>query len=317
LTQINSDGRPEGTLYFAAGVVLVSLFYYAYRAIKNPDSKRGLARLWIDQRVVVDGQLIMKNLVALVGFMLLYQLIQNLANLSLFSAQLANVNPGIITTIWSTNPLFSAIADAIFFKQTLKYFHYVGMFALIACGILISLRDIIYTQEAQPGAAPALPQILPAWVAVMSGIILTMCFTANQILCKHFKKEKQFDLNHLSYFTFGLSSMFLLVIAVVVWTNGSTQAFNPSSFLWGTLGSIINFVGKLCVQNAAANGPLGPAMAIVSTTSIFLIAVEVLFYNQILVLTDWIAIVLGLFGIFELIFPQVFEKLLRFNQGQH
>ena len=59
----------------------------------------------------------------------------------MYFAARANVNTGVIVTIWSVNPLFMAIADYIMFKQKLQWFHSVGMLMIVICVIFISMSN--------------------------------------------------------------------------------------------------------------------------------------------------------------------------------
>ena len=102
-------------MYFAFGFLLVSFVIYTSHGIKNEKQKEGLSRFWIDLGVKENGVTNGKKVFMLTVFAILFQLIQNLAMLSLFLAQLANMNTGIIATIWAINPLISAIADSIFY----------------------------------------------------------------------------------------------------------------------------------------------------------------------------------------------------------
>lgn len=58
-------------------------------------------------------------------------------------AVLAEVNVGLITIIWSINPLYMAAADYYLFGTNLKCYHLVGTALIVCCTILLSLRPII------------------------------------------------------------------------------------------------------------------------------------------------------------------------------
>jgi len=61
----------------------------------------------------------------------------------MYFANTAGVNVGVITTIWSLNPAFMAIADYFFNNQKLQYFHHIGLVAIICCCIVISLSGVV------------------------------------------------------------------------------------------------------------------------------------------------------------------------------
>ena len=55
----------------------------------------------------------------------------------------AQINPGIITTIWSISPLIGALADKIIFGRSFQFRHMIGVFALIGCADCISLSGVL------------------------------------------------------------------------------------------------------------------------------------------------------------------------------
>ena len=58
-------------------------------------------------------------------------------------AHRAHVNVGIISTLWFSTPVFSAILDFFIFGQRLKPNQVAGMVLIICCGISISLSKIL------------------------------------------------------------------------------------------------------------------------------------------------------------------------------
>ena len=77
----------------------------------------------------------------------LFFLIQNLAVVTLYFAERAEINSGTITTIWNAGPLFTSIMDLIMFNQKMKYYHIIGMVPLVLCSVVLSLQDLIYPKE--------------------------------------------------------------------------------------------------------------------------------------------------------------------------
>ena len=59
--------------------------------------------------------------------------------LCMYYATKAGINVGVITVIWSVNPLLMAIGDRIFYKRRIKYYHYIGLIAIMLCTICIAL----------------------------------------------------------------------------------------------------------------------------------------------------------------------------------
>jgi len=69
---------------------------------------------------------------------------------TMYFAALAHVNAGIITTVWAVTPLFLAITDCCFFHIKLEYFHYIGMFSIVLCTIILSLNGVLQNGQNLP-----------------------------------------------------------------------------------------------------------------------------------------------------------------------
>ena len=52
------------------------------------------------------------------------------------------MNIGIIEAIWSVCPFCIALAEWIMYRVSIRLYHIIGMFALVAMTILISLSDL-------------------------------------------------------------------------------------------------------------------------------------------------------------------------------
>ena len=65
--------------------------------------------------------------------------------MTMWFADRAGVNVGVITCIWSINPLFMGLLDFLIFGQELKYYHIVGMAALILSVVSISFVGNYYS----------------------------------------------------------------------------------------------------------------------------------------------------------------------------
>lgn len=66
---------------------------------------------------------------------------------TIWFANLAMVNVGLITVIWNINPLYMAAVDYFIFKNKMKYYHIVGTGMIIICGVLLSLKPFIVKDQ--------------------------------------------------------------------------------------------------------------------------------------------------------------------------
>ena len=62
---------------------------------------------------------------------------------TMWFANLANVNPGIVTVIWALGPLYMAFAEWWTLGAKLQCYHWTGVILIIICAILIALSSVV------------------------------------------------------------------------------------------------------------------------------------------------------------------------------
>lgn len=144
ISEITSRSGPLCILYFSLGSLLSGATYNYLHCFKNC---RTQGRFWLDQNIIIDGQFKCVNFLGFIVFSFLYFLIQNMAFMTMWFADLAQVNVGLITVIWSINPLYMAAVDYFLFNTKLKCFHLVGTILIVGCTILLSLKPIIIPDD--------------------------------------------------------------------------------------------------------------------------------------------------------------------------
>lgn len=91
----------------------------------------------------VDGKYSLANIAGFAFFCCNYFMIQNMAFMCVHEANKANLNPGVITAMWSITPLWMALTDWLVFSIRLKYHHYIGMTCMIICTLVLALSDLM------------------------------------------------------------------------------------------------------------------------------------------------------------------------------
>ena len=94
---------------------------------------------------------------------------------------MADVNVGVITTIWSVQPLIAAVLDYFIYSEKLMRFHLVGMVMIVAGAIAIgysSNEKENFTMDAK--VEEQVSQVIvdpkaPKWIAILFGFIAP-CF---------------------------------------------------------------------------------------------------------------------------------------------
>jgi multidrug transporter EmrE-like cation transporter len=240
ISEITNSVGPLCIFYFAPGTIITSLIYFTLKGIQ---SQRAGGSFWTNQNLIIRGELKKSNAWGYTAFAFCYFCIQNLAFVTLFFANKANINVGLITTIWSVNPLFMAIMDSIMFHQKLQYYHHIGMVAIVACTVVLSLSGVVSPKEPSDSSLfnMEVAEILPTWVPVIFGVITPMSFTANGMIVKTLTKpEVGFNPSVLSYSAYLVVNLVVLIGAIIYWTMWT---FDSYLFLVGLIGSMINTVG--------------------------------------------------------------------------
>lgn len=136
IQEINDEVGILTSMYLSVGALVSSSVYFLLKGSQNLKQGRSW---WTSQDYVVDGQIQWPRVNAFLLYCFLFFLIQNLAVVTLYFAERAQINSGTISTIWNACPLFTAIMDLIMFNQKMKYYHIIGMVALVLCSVLLSM----------------------------------------------------------------------------------------------------------------------------------------------------------------------------------
>ena len=123
-------------MYNTTGGLTAGLIANLYWASKN---YKETGVFWANQNFIVDGRLRWNHVVGFSVFVMLLFSCQNLVYLTIYFATAANINVGVITTIWSIDPVNMAVIDYWLFGQKLQYYHVVGVLSIVACSALVSL----------------------------------------------------------------------------------------------------------------------------------------------------------------------------------
>jgi multidrug transporter EmrE-like cation transporter len=115
------------------------IFGLIYHFKQSYISYKNYGPFWNDQNIIIFGRLQCKNLVGFMAYCANYFLIQTLAILTLYFAKRAQVNVGVIITLWNICPLFMAVLDFCIFGERLKCYHLVGTASIVTCCVVLSI----------------------------------------------------------------------------------------------------------------------------------------------------------------------------------
>lgn len=107
----------------------------------------------------------------------------------------------------------------------------------------------------------------------------------------------------MSFSAYLIVNFIVLIFAIPYWCLIS---FSQYLFWVGAIGSIINTIGIVCIQNALATGPAGPASALAAISNLLLIVIEAIKNQKALRSLEIIGMVFGTFGAVILVIPEPF-----------
>ena len=164
------------------------------------------------------------------------------------------LNQGVISSLFATTSIYLALAAWIFFGESLRINHFIGMLFMITCAILIVFSKpagemgtlLVYDDVVQ--------EISPIWGALFT-FLCTFCFFARTILIKLYYinyRINPMDLTVLSYVFQGIIMCF-----VVFSMEFATFDVMLENILAGGFG----FLGNVFINHATSKGLTGPAAA--------------------------------------------------------
>ena len=143
---------------------------------------------------------------------------------------------------------------------------------------------------------------VPAFVPVLFGLVTPTFFTANGMLTKHLtgRLKYPFDPSTLSFGAYLITNLIILIGAIVFWVD---VIFSSKLFWIGLIGSFINTIGIVCIQNAITTGPAGPASAIAALSCLLLVIIEAIKFGEMLTIFELLGFIFGCVGSLILVIP--------------
>lgn len=164
---------------------------------RNPDTEYS----WHPNNIIVGGKMRVTHLLLFVIMCGLFFGIMSSMFMTMYFSHISGVNVGVITTIWSVQPLIAAIIDWIVYRRVLGFNHLVGIVLVVIGAVLIGLAGISKGGE-QANSSRLLKNFIPpvpkdgiatyhpeirdevrggwyTWIALLWGFI-TPCFFLSQ-----------------------------------------------------------------------------------------------------------------------------------------
>ena len=116
--------------------------------------------------------------------------------MTMYFAQKASLNKGVVGILWSINPLFIAIYDKIVFKQSLSTRHAFGSLTFI-----LSILSIGFSSKLEPSeflnvqVGSVVFEVVSSWIPVVMSVITPIGFATNAILIRLMVIDLNFDID--------------------------------------------------------------------------------------------------------------------------
>jgi drug/metabolite transporter (DMT)-like permease len=176
-----------------------------------------------------------------------------------YFASKAQLNNGIITTLFSLVCVFSAIFSYILFNEKLRINHIIGMVCTFSC-----VSFIAYPDEASPYKAKFILKNIEFHsdyaTALLYGVFTPFLLALAIIFTKYWSRTFNYDSK-----TFTVDT--LLIVALIYMPffveYQQTKGYSMYQITFGVLAAIANCVGTICLNYATTEGLAGPASAMI------------------------------------------------------
>ena len=145
MVELSKEGL-YGYLFFCYGTLFASIMFFIHRMHVNSRRRRRCFK-WSDLYIIdpETGNYKWGALLGLLCYSAIYQGGNILTILAFQFSSLSGVNQGIIISIYSMVPIWSAAIAYYAYSEKLQPNHYVGMVLLTLCMTLISLSNVLDT----------------------------------------------------------------------------------------------------------------------------------------------------------------------------
>ena len=244
----------QSILYIAPGAALGSLAYQLYHASLH---SRETGVFWNNQNVVIGSKVNNRNLKYFIANLLSLVYVVLFVNLTIYLAQKAKVNLGLVLSLWGLSPIMISVADKVIFGAQLKTHQVVGTALVVASIPLIPLSTIEKSDTSEAGS-------IHVAIPICTSLATILGFTAMQIVSKKMKRLG-FDIVNATFCSLLILNSLLCIGSVWLW---QTEGLTRRNLAVGVVGGLFEIVAKVLAQQATATGYSGPAASIISMSGV-------------------------------------------------
>ena len=169
----------QGLLYLSPGSLICGIVFFGWKMVEEY-KRNGVCWTYLNFMEEDTNQVKWGCVGGFLVFCAIYATYQALVVVCFGLCMEAGINAGVVSTIWSISPLFSAVADFLVFNQRLTTKHMMGVLSLVLCAAAISLINVIYPPNtASDTTVVASEPTIQAWVPVLLAAICPVFFAAS------------------------------------------------------------------------------------------------------------------------------------------
>lgn len=244
----------------------------SFRNWLNPEKQH----IWHRHNIINDGQLNRIHLVCYALTCAFYFFIATSKLMTIYFSHMSGLNVGVITTLWSVEPLLNAVIDWFINGVRLGINHVIGILLIVAGAISIGFAGISKKSENKlhaPNSIPKKPddEIMfhpvitdpqyPIWIAIFWGFFTPLFFIMNTFHMKRNVMKYNFEARTTSFGATFVHSSIIFIIGIS-WYWQKVVPLDRNLFLIGLFSSIIDTCSKALIQNAFSKGPAGSVGAV-------------------------------------------------------
>lgn len=127
--------------YLSFGAWVTGLVFQTIMSIRNYKSA-DKDYIWHRNNIIIDGKVNVRHLLLFLIMCCIFFGIMSSIFMTMYFSHLSGVNVGVITTIWSVQPLIAAVVDYLIYRQMLGFNHFVGMILVVLGAVSIGYSGI-------------------------------------------------------------------------------------------------------------------------------------------------------------------------------
>ncbi|CAI2372023.1 unnamed protein product [Moneuplotes crassus] len=252
-------------------------------------------------RDIETGKFHWKNLTGV----LLYSAIILCAGFSVYFtfsfALYADINQGILTSLFGMAAVYSAIFAYFLFGDRLKIYHVVGMGMILCCIIGLSLGQKSKKHETTSTENTTLYSIL----SIMLACLCPIWFSSAGMTARYFSEKHNLDPFIITACMFAICNIGYTIITIKIYASGSHPFIFTEYVTIAASGGLIA-IAFLCVNKALTLGLAGPVLSLENMQVIIMTILDMVFMGVYPNIIEVLAALLGILGCVTIcLFPQI------------